>query len=712
MALRIPLRRRKRQPPPALHADRLGQLRGRPYRLASDAWEAAPTFGFDALADAIAKVILESEPQLTLAVYGKWGVGKTTLLRAIDQRVSEQCVVAWFDMWEFKNQEHVIAHLLDAIADVLPQGSELARGLRKLARVALASASLNAGSVALSGKDLLAEIDQLWDAPKVETRQLERLVRGWRQQGEERRIVVIVDNLDRCLPELAVSLLEQITSLFGFPGVIFVLGADGERLASAVELKHGLSEGEGLVYLEKIVQVDFQVPELHRQQVVRWIETLVEQPFDLTEAEAKLLAETAEWNPRQIKRLLNNARIQLCTARYDVSEDEGLTLASTLLLHHSRDAWLALTRPLGTNEQAARRQLPAEKSDELIRGILGTKGGQKLVGMGDEEMEQFLSSSLSSLSIRSAEDEAVKASVQEARLRADLVCDLYLGGRGIMSALGLVGAVTVLEERGFAVRQCAGSSAGALVAALLGVGYTSAETREILLRADYRKLGESDPGLLGRAGRRRGPGGPSSFARAWVDSLLAERSIGTFGALRIDSEPDDEPPSIPYRLALVVTDVDREPLVVLPRDFAEYGLVPDEQPLTNAVLAAMASPGGFEPMRIEHEGGVSRLVERRERDPHPVYLFDAQGRQPRWPTIGVVTEGGEGDSREVPGLLEADRPRTILVPATRARRPEVELAFNPAILIYDSGRSAAEAFLSQWDFGAYVERYRGGAPAP
>src|SRR6266567_6069078 len=239
-------RGRNRRGTAALHADRLARLGGRPYRLSTAGWEAAPSFGFDFLADAIAKVILVSEPQLTLAVYGQWGIGKTTLLHAIDERVSEKCALVWFDMWEYKNQEHVIPHLLDAIADALPPGSQAARGLSALARVALASASLKAGNVSFSGKDLLGELDRLWAAPKIETRQLQRLIQTWRRDTEK-RIVVIVDNLDRCMPEQSVTLLEQITSLFGFPGVVFVIAADRERLAQAIELKNKLSDGEGLV---------------------------------------------------------------------------------------------------------------------------------------------------------------------------------------------------------------------------------------------------------------------------------------------------------------------------------------------------------------------------------------------------------------------------------------------------------------------------------
>src|SRR5437660_8404271 len=87
------------------HADRLAALDERPYKLTPGSWEVTPTFGFDFLADAIAKVIVDTDPQLTLAIYGNWGQGKTTLLHAIEERLKGTCAVAWFDMWEYKNQQ-------------------------------------------------------------------------------------------------------------------------------------------------------------------------------------------------------------------------------------------------------------------------------------------------------------------------------------------------------------------------------------------------------------------------------------------------------------------------------------------------------------------------------------------------------------------------------------------------------------------------------
>jgi hypothetical protein len=163
---------------------------------------------------------------------------------------------------------------------------------------------------------------------------------------------VIVDNLDRCIATQSVELLEQITSLFGFPGVIFVLAAEKERLARAIELRHELPSGEGPIYLEKIVQVEFRVPGLDEDHVLRWMRgSLILPPLELEPDDLRLVAEAANWNPRQIKRLLNNVRIQMCTARHATAADGGVVLASTLILHRDRNAWLALTGSSAMREE-------------------------------------------------------------------------------------------------------------------------------------------------------------------------------------------------------------------------------------------------------------------------------------------------------------------------------------------------------------------------
>jgi predicted acylesterase/phospholipase RssA len=645
-----------------VHTARLEQLTGRPYQLTTDAWEAVPQFGFDHLADAIAKVILESDPQLTLAVYGQWGLGKTTLLHAIRERIwSDDCAVAWFDTWEYQAQEQVIVHLLHAIAGALPPGSAAAKGLRMLARSALATASFKAGVVSLSGKDLLAEIDRTLETPRLESDQLKKQVNLWRTRASQ-RIVVIVDNLDRCLPGLAVELLDQITSLFGFEGVIFLLAADKERLEQAVERKHEMQPGDGALYLEKIVQVEFRVPGFARARVQAWIRTLAQASLDLHEEEVDLVAEVARWNPRQIKRILNNVRIQLCVTR-DERGEHSLALASTLLLHYDPKVWLRLT---SSESERANPTL----SDGLTKRIAESRGGKALLALDAEAMSRFLTSAESSVSVSAAPDDDI---FDRARAESARVCDLYLDATGV-TALSVIGAVTALEEAGYTFGRVGGASAGAAIAALLAAGFTAAEVRDLLLQPEFAALGA-------RRGRQRPR---ARRVHGWIEPLLADRGVRAFAHVQ-------------PRLTIVVADYDAGRQRVLPDE------LPELDSIAAAVAAGMTWPNLFDPANLELGGRHFALGDGRSLPGFRVDLFDAPDGTAR--TIGIRSfgevktpeqgvAGRELAGREVLAISAEDRARTIDVPNLGISPWNVGASHKRLLGLYDAGRSAAQEFLA------------------
>src|SRR5918996_4748949 len=103
--------------------------------------------------------------------------------------------------------------------------------------------------------------------------------------------------------------------------------------------------------------------------------------------------------------------------------------------------------------------------------------------------------------------------------------DLVFEGGGV-KGIGLAGAFAALEQRGFEHRSVAGTSAGAITAALVAAGYSSAELDEILLEvpfADFKDEGWEDRlPLVGRAvGLLRDRGiYEGRFFQDWITGLL------------------------------------------------------------------------------------------------------------------------------------------------------------------------------------------------
>jgi NTE family protein len=322
--------------------------------------------------------------------------------------------------------------------------------------------------------------------------------------------------------------------------------------------------------------------------------------------------------------------------------------------------------------------------------------------------------------------------------------DLVFEGGGV-KGVGLAGALSVLEERGFEPENVAGTSAGAIGAALLAAGFTGSEIRDAIVDLDFGRfrdkawedrvpLIEKSLSVLLDLGIYEG----NAFER-WIRDLLASRGVSTFRDLVREGEGD---PRWRSRLSVIVSDVTTHELLVLPRDAPKLGVELDDLDVARAVRMSMSIPIFFEPVRFDNpRTGVTHvLVDGGMLSNFPVWIFDSDG-VPEWPTFGLLLvepapEVPVGDrvraavSRErgvgaILGYVKAlaqtmmeahDRiyvaqatyARTIPVPTLGVSTTDFELSRERKLALYHAGRQAAEKFLATWDFAAYVAEYRSG----
>lgn len=326
--------------------------------------------------------------------------------------------------------------------------------------------------------------------------------------------------------------------------------------------------------------------------------------------------------------------------------------------------------------------------------------------------------------------------------------DLVLEGGGV-KGIALAGAVGPIARAGYTFERIAGTSAGAVVGAVLAAMQQRDEPldrlEDIALSLDYRKFRDhAFPGSLvpswgpltqlGDAldvvvhdGAYQG-----DYLRDWVRGVLAEFGVHTFGDLRL-ADPGDGAVHHRYRLVVIASDVSRKRLVQLPWDYGDYGLDPDEQPVADAVRASASVPYLFEPVQLRGRAGTSTLVDGGLLSNYPIAVFDRLDEvPPRWPTIGVRLNalGIEEPSRVQPvqhpvemGIalvetsIEACQAEHVLDPCNIARSIYVDTSDVPSFdfsitraeqeRLIGRGRAAAEQFLSTWDFESWLRRCRG-----
>ena len=154
--------------------------------------------------------------------------------------------------------------------------------------------------------------------------------------GNEGKLIVFVDDLDRCLPEKALEVLETIKLFLEVKGAAFVLGMDKELIEKGIETRYNfqfrkqtLESKEtpisGDEYLQKIIQIPFYLPPMGEEDILSFIESLEKGGSKdeaipknlLSNARKELLTLTTKnvfshgvsANPRQIKRVINIFRL-------------------------------------------------------------------------------------------------------------------------------------------------------------------------------------------------------------------------------------------------------------------------------------------------------------------------------------------------------------------------------------------------------------------
>jgi NTE family protein len=261
----------------------------------------------------------------------------------------------------------------------------------------------------------------------------------------------------------------------------------------------------------------------------------------------------------------------------------------------------------------------------------------------------------------------------------ELVADLALEGGGV-KGIGLVGAVSVLAEAGYRVARVAGTSAGAIAAALIAAlskeggreamralqGYLNGLTFTDFMQPKG-KVHEFMDHHFGNAGETVADAAvlthrmgvyDGDFLVTWLRPILQNHGVRTFADLRI-TLADDPGMSLPenrrYRLVVHTSDITRSQLVRLPWDYPAYGVSADAQDVVQSVRASMSIPFFFEPVtftslaadvdlpdpaggtvRVHHEGGTVTWVDGGMLRNFPINAFEREdGAPPRWPTIGV-----------------------------------------------------------------------------
>lgn len=258
---------------------------------------------------------------LSVGVYGGWGAGKSSVLKLVEASLSQRqdTVVIEFDAWLYQGFDEAKTALMTVIAAELfakaPEslrdkaidlvkradklkflglGAEIGMAAIGLPTFGFVSKMFASARDAFSGDADEGDVQDLKDGVKAASEKTSGLFRAKEVksppeeiaefklafssilQAMGKRLVVFVDNLDRCLPDNAIKSLEAMRLFLSMPNTAFIIAADVDMIRHAVSAQfQGASPRHVVDYLDKLIQFPVNVPQLGMREVLSFLCMLI-----------------------------------------------------------------------------------------------------------------------------------------------------------------------------------------------------------------------------------------------------------------------------------------------------------------------------------------------------------------------------------------------------------------------------------------------------
>jgi NTE family protein len=277
------------------------------------------------------------------------------------------------------------------------------------------------------------------------------------------------------------------------------------------------------------------------------------------------------------------------------------------------------------------------------------------------------------------------------------------GVRGVAYA----GAVSVFEQNGAQWQRLAGTSAGAIAAALLAVGARARDLLQILAKTDFRsfldaRLGRRAWDTFRHLGLYRG----DRFEQ-WLEQLVGTRTLVQT--------------SVP--LTVITCDMRQREILALSGD------THPEMPIARAVRMSMSIPFVFRAVRWTDRDLERVCVDGGLVENYPIERFDVLDRPPRWPTVGFLLQElrrhqcdcsnavelacsmfSATRDAQARKITEHNAYRTVSIPDAGISWLQFGLTEEQKHRLVYNGREAATQFLAKWGqhggLSGYIKRFR------
>ena len=297
-----------------------------------------PILDFNLYRNAIVNIVKTSHPKFTIGIFGEWGAGKTTLINSVDNalQTDKSLIRVRLEAWRYKWEQFPIASLLKSIAYALPAEKQFEDLKKKLETSAINflknTADILTSIISKYASEEYEISQEMFDTFKKELNskiqliaeldrdtvyfdgfeEIKREIKNLRLENPAFRIIVYLDDLDKCSPKKAFELLEIIRVFQDVEGFIYIIGISHDILIKLGNIESNEKSNEGEHYVKNLIQVPIALPKWSNQDTVKLVRDFIKKGMihdkfkDVVDKNIELISVAIDNNPREIKRFLNN----------------------------------------------------------------------------------------------------------------------------------------------------------------------------------------------------------------------------------------------------------------------------------------------------------------------------------------------------------------------------------------------------------------------
>jgi hypothetical protein len=273
------------------------------------------------LATAIIKYVRDNDEGLVIGLEGPWGSGKTSLINLMKAHLHDKLSINSLNSWLSVDKESLIMEFFKTMSENVASGektSNIIQNLKKYAQNFIKATSINCQFVQIN-------LGKLMDSPEKDTIQKQKnSLQEKLKELDGLGIVYFIDDIDRLSDEKISTVFQLVKNIADFPKVIYVLAYDRDVVEKALD---NVQRGKGETYLQKVVQVPFEIPEPSHDDVCnyfyqklntiideKWVSLIDRDHFSLI---FRTISKGYFQNIRDCNRILNVLRLKYANCGID-----------------------------------------------------------------------------------------------------------------------------------------------------------------------------------------------------------------------------------------------------------------------------------------------------------------------------------------------------------------------------------------------------------